>query len=94
MGELTFQNKLINALCEINLEWFAEGDPWEYAWLRNTLAGARLVRCLGLGGGCRGCRICLLFIVSALVATQGQNDSFFSQLSYRCYLFEVASVGD
>jgi len=35
---------------------------------------------------------------SALEATQGQNDSFFSQLPYKCYLeevaFEVASVGD
>ena len=29
-----------------------------------------------------------------LEATQGQNDSFFSQLPYKCYLEEVASVGD
>ena len=27
-------------------------------------------------------------------ATQGQMDSFFSQLPYKCYLEEVASVGD
>jgi len=31
---------------------------------------------------------------TALEATQGQNDSFISQLPYECYLFEVASVGD
>ena len=31
---------------------------------------------------------------SALEATQGQIDSFFSQLPYKCYLKEVASVGD
>ena len=29
---------------------------------------------------------------AALEATQGQNDSFFSQLPYKCYLEEVASV--
>ena len=27
-------------------------------------------------------------------ATQGQNDGFFSQLQYKCYLEEAASVGD
>ena len=31
---------------------------------------------------------------AALEATQGQNDSFFSQLPYKCYLEEVASVRD
>jgi len=31
---------------------------------------------------------------AALEATQGQNDSFLSQLPYKCYLEEVASVGD
>jgi len=31
---------------------------------------------------------------STLEATQGQNDSFVSQLPYKCYLEEVASVGD
>ena len=31
---------------------------------------------------------------TALEATQGQNDSFYSQLPYKCYLEEVASVGD
>jgi len=31
---------------------------------------------------------------AALEATQGQNDSFFFQLPYKCYLEEVASVGD
>ena len=31
---------------------------------------------------------------SALEATQGQNDSFFSQLPYKGYLEDVASVGD
>ena len=31
---------------------------------------------------------------SALEATQGQNDSFFSQRPYKCYLEEEASVGD
>jgi len=31
---------------------------------------------------------------AALEATQGQMDSFFSQLPYKCYLEEVASVGD
>jgi len=30
----------------------------------------------------------------ALEATQGQMDGFFSQLPYKCYLEEVASVGD
>jgi len=31
---------------------------------------------------------------SALEATQGQMDGFFSQLPYKCHLEEVASVGD
>jgi len=31
---------------------------------------------------------------AALEATQGRNNSFFSQLPYKCYLDEVASVGD
>ena len=31
---------------------------------------------------------------AALEATQGQNDSFFSQLPYKYYLEEVAAVGD
>ena len=30
---------------------------------------------------------------SVLEATQGQIDGFFSQLPYKCHLFEVASVG-
>ena len=30
----------------------------------------------------------------AALATQGQMDGFFSQLLYKCYLEEVASVGD
>ena len=30
----------------------------------------------------------------ALEATQGQMDGFFSQLPYKCYLEEVASVRD
>ena len=30
----------------------------------------------------------------ALQATQGQMDAFFSQLPYKCHLFEVASVED
>jgi len=30
----------------------------------------------------------------AFEATQGQNDSFFSQLPYKCYFEEVAFVGD
>jgi len=34
-----------------------------------------------------GCR-------AALEATQGQIYGFFSQLPYKCYLEEVASVGD
>jgi len=29
---------------------------------------------------------------TALEATQGQNDSFLSQLPYKCFLFEVAFV--
>jgi len=33
-------------------------------------------------------------IETALEATQGQIDSFFSQLPYKSYLEEVASVGD
>ena len=32
--------------------------------------------------------------VPALEATQGQMDGFFSQLPYKCYLEEVASVGN
>ena len=32
--------------------------------------------------------------VSALEATQGQMDGFFSRLPYKCHLEEVASVGD
>ena len=35
-----------------------------------------------------------LRIDSTLEATQGQNHSLFSQLPYKCYLEEVASVGD
>ena len=31
---------------------------------------------------------------AALEATQGQNDSLFGQLPYKCYLEEVASVRD
>ena len=31
---------------------------------------------------------------SALDATQGKMDGFFSQLPYKCHLAEVASVGD
>jgi len=31
---------------------------------------------------------------AALEATQGQMDGFFSQIPYKCYLEEVASVGD
>ena len=31
---------------------------------------------------------------AALEATHGQMDGFFSQLPYKCYLFEVAFVGD
>ena len=31
---------------------------------------------------------------ATLEATQGQIDSFFSQNPYKCYLEEVASVGD
>jgi len=31
---------------------------------------------------------------SALEATQGQMDGFLGQLPYKCYLEEVASVGD
>ena len=33
-------------------------------------------------------------LVAALDATQGQNGSSFSHLPYKCYLEEVASVGD
>jgi len=32
--------------------------------------------------------------LSALEATQGQMDGFFSELPFKCYLEEVASVGD
>ena len=32
--------------------------------------------------------------LTALEATQGQMDGFFSQLPYKCHLEEVASVGD
>ena len=32
-------------------------------------------------------------ITSTLETAQGQMDGFFSQLSFRCYLPEVASVG-
>jgi len=31
---------------------------------------------------------------TALEATQGQMDGFFSQLTYKCHLEELASVGD
>jgi len=34
------------------------------------------------------------FSASALEATQGQNDSFLSQRPYKCYLEEVAFLGD
>jgi len=42
-----------------------------------------LVRCFSMAG--RG---------TTLEATQWQIDGFFSQLPYKCYLEEVASVGD
>ena len=41
-----------------------------------------------------GCCTATLIMSAALEATQGQNDSFLSQLPYKCYLEEVASVGD
>ena len=31
---------------------------------------------------------------TAVEATQGQMDGFFSQVPYKCYLGEVASMGD
>ena len=34
------------------------------------------------------------FAVSALEATQGQMDGFFSRPPYKCHFEEVASVGD
>ena len=33
-------------------------------------------------------------LYAAPETTQGQMDGFFSQLSFKCYLTEVASVGD
>ena len=36
----------------------------------------------------------ILTCISALVATQGQMNGFFSQLPFKSYLQEVASVGD
>ena len=43
-----------------------------------------------------GFKVCFQswFMYTALEATQGQNDSLFSQLPYKRYLEEVASVGD
>ena len=39
--------------------------------------------------------ILVIFIPqTTLEATQGQMDGFFSQLSFKCYLLEVATVGD
>ena len=35
-----------------------------------------------------------LLAFTALEATQGQMDDFFSQSPFRCHLEEVASVGD
>ena len=35
-----------------------------------------------------------LEVPSTLEATHGQNDSFFSQLPYKCHQNRVASVGD
>ena len=35
-----------------------------------------------------------LLSVPTLETTQGQIDGFFSQLPFKCYLPEVASVGD
>jgi len=35
-----------------------------------------------------------LWPAAALEATQGQMDVYLSQLPYKCYLEEVASVGD
>ena len=40
------------------------------------------------------CIWAILGFVSTLEATQGQIDGFFSQLPYKCYLEEFASVGD
>jgi len=48
---------------------------------------------------CRGngrvlLRVTTGFRNSALEATQGQNDSLFSQIPYKCDIEELASVGD
>ena len=42
----------------------------------------------------RGLTLLLAPRPSTLEATQGQNDSFFSQLPYKCHQNRVASVGD
>ena len=55
---------------------------------------------LGFGFGILGFGFGVLLLCirddcySTLEVTQGQNDSFVSQLPYKCYLEEVASVGD
>jgi len=48
----------------------------------------RAARCLSMMGGYRGWR------ETALEATQGQMDDFFSQLTYKCHQHRMASVGD
>ena len=60
--------------------------------LSRALSPPPLARCFSLslsalaGGNHANCS-------AALEATQGQNDSFFSELPYKCHLEEVASVG-
>ena len=39
-------------------------------------------------------RACRIHMVTALEATHGQMNGFFSQLPYKCHIEEVASVGD
>ena len=63
-------------------------------WQKNGAACRELhqplvIRMRAIGFGVRRCTPS-----SALEATQGQMDGFFSQLPYKYYLEEITSVGD
>jgi len=63
---------------------------WELHRVGNLAGHTSRVFCTAFSPRC----VAHLRTEPALEATQGQNDRFLSQLPYKCYLEEVASVGD
>ena len=67
--------------------------------MKKKKKGRTTWRCKPVGstllGTCfRQSKECAAVCNTALEATQGQMDGFFTQLPYKCRLEEVASVGD